>query len=639
MTPHTGRKSISRELNRRSFLASLGTLGLGALSGCANPLFRGQTPEAIPVEEEKERKLVGDFTRPSGLNAIKVESIALVTSLDNTGSDPPPSEQRQLLLAEMQTHEVANASKLLASPTTSMVLVTGYLPPGVQERDTFDLEVRIPKNSETTSLAGGWLMPTRLRRMQVLGGVIRSGDVDGVGRGNIVVNAILTGETDKTGLVRGRILGGGMALESRKFGLMMRREDASIRISTLIGKAINARFHTLEKGQKQGVAKPMRDNFLELAIAPRYKHNLGRYLRVVRNITIQESMNAKVERLQVLGRKLQEPSAAPLAALQLEAIGREGIEALKAGLANTDPEVRFYAAEALAYLDQPEAAPALEVAARESSAFRWHALTALASMNHPAAYTALSKLLHEVSSETRYGAFRALRQHNAEDPETKGELLAGRFFYHTISTTTEPLVHVTRSKHPEVVLFGHEQTIKAPQFLYAGKHLMLKGQPDGQIKVSRFKPDEEDKAEVCSASLDQVIRTVVNLGGSYADVIAMLTDAQKQGLLQAKFVIEAIPRIGRQYYRENDENESGEQTPGAPGNSPTGEASANQVEAGGLPQATLSAATPDSELFIDRLDQAGENDQERESTETYIDPEYLRKDRGILDKLNPWPGK
>lgn len=629
MTPHTAREiTTARELlNRRSFLSGLSALGLGALSGCANPLFRGQSPAEIPVEEEKERKLIGDFTRPSGLNIIKVESIALVVGLDSTGSDPPPSEQRQILLAEMQSREAHNSEKILASPQTSLVIVRGFLPPGIQEGETFDLEVQIPKNSETTSLYNGWLMATRLRRMEVLGGTIRSGDVDGIGEGNVVINAVLNNNaTDKTSMIRGRVLGGGRVIESRKFGLMLRREDASIRISTLIGKAINARFHTLDKGQKRGVAKPMRDNFLELAIAPRYRFNLGRYLRVVRNITIQETALAKTERLQTLGRKLQEPSAAPLAALQLEAIGREGIDLLKSGLANSDPEVRFYAAEALGYLDEADAAPVLEVAARDSSAFRWHALTALTSMNHPAAYSALSNLLHVTSAETRYGAFRSLRNHNEADPTTKGELLGGKFYYHLIPTTTEPLVHVTRSKHPEVVLFGHEQTIKPPQFLYAGKYLLLKGQPDGQIKVSRFKPNEEDAAEVCTTSLDHVIRTVVNLGGTYADVVSMLTDAQKQGLLSAKFVVEALPRPGRKYYRETDQDEGNEE-------------SGDVVDAGGLPQTTHSAATPEPDLFIDRLDQASEEDNDREPSETYIDPEYLRNDKGILDKLNPWSGK
>src|SRR5262245_6434298 len=98
-------------LDRRLFLA----LGLCGIGGCATPLFRGQTPEVeSSAVEEKKMELVGDFARPVGLNPVKLESIALVTNLDNTGSDPPPSEQRQLLIAEMQSHEVRQADKILA---------------------------------------------------------------------------------------------------------------------------------------------------------------------------------------------------------------------------------------------------------------------------------------------------------------------------------------------------------------------------------------------------------------------------------------------------------------------------------------------------------------------------------------------
>jgi flagellar basal body P-ring protein FlgI len=625
MTPQATRQTF---LNRRAFLtASLSSLGLGAISGCANPLFRGQSPEVnVPTEGVKERKMVGDYTRPWGLNWVKVESVALVTGLDSTGSDPPPNEQRRLLVAEMQSHEVRNADKLLASPATSMVLVRGYLPPGAQEGDIFDLEVQVPKNSETTSLYSGWLMPTRLRRMEILGGVVRSGDVDGIGRGNVLPNSVFSDEDSKVSKVRGRVLGGGLARETRKLGLMLRREDASIRISTLIGKAVNNRFHTMDHGEKKGVAKPMRDNFLELVVSPRYKHNLGRYLRVVRNIPIQESALERTERLQTLGRKLHEPSAAPLAALQLEAIGREGIDPLKSGLTSGDPEVRFYSAEALAYLDVAEAAAPLELAARDSSAFRWHALTALTSMNQPTAYDALSNLLHVTSVETRYGAFRALRLYNSADPATKGELLEGKFYYHLISTNSEPLIHVTRSKHPEVVIFGHEQAIRPPEFLNAGKEILVKAQPDGQIKVCRFQAGDNDLAEICPATVNDVIRTVVKLGASYADVVTMLKDAQKQGLLTARFAVEALPTPGRKYYRDSDE----------PGAEPPAEGDIDQ-SAGSYTGG--QAATPEPELFMDRLNQESGRKDEKEVTETYIAPEYLQKNTGILNKLNPLSGE
>src|SRR5207253_10201019 len=61
------------------------------------------------------------------------------------------------------------------------------------------------------------------------------------------------------------------------------------------------------------------------------------------------------------------------------------------------------------------------------SAFRWHALTALATMTHVAALDGLSDLLHVPSVETRYGAFRAMRIRNPGDPMTRGETLDKKF--------------------------------------------------------------------------------------------------------------------------------------------------------------------------------------------------------------------
>ena len=67
-----------------------------------------------------------------------------------------------------------------------------------------------------------------------------------------------------------------------------------------------------------------------------------------------------IERLKTLEEQLLDPITSARAALRLEAIGKSGIEALKVGILSTDPEVRFRSAEALAYLDDPSAAPPLK---------------------------------------------------------------------------------------------------------------------------------------------------------------------------------------------------------------------------------------------------------------------------------------
>lgn len=631
-------------LPRRLFLAQgLAALGVSslAIAGCATPLFRGQSPEdeaPLPTDDEDRLELVGDFTRPVGLNWHKVEAIALVTKLDNTGSDPPPSPQRQMLIGEMQSHKINAADKILALPTVSMVILRGWLPPGVNKGDTFDVEVRVPGRSETTSLRGGWVMQSRMRPMEVLNGMITTGSVDALAQGDVLVDAVFEDGNDRVLETRGRLLGGGISAMSRKLGLAIGRGDASIRISTLVGKAINQRFYSVDAGVKQGVAEPQRDNFIELAVTPRYKHNLARYLRVIRNLPLKETPVERVERLQVLERKLEEPTSSGLAAIQLEAIGNEAVPVLKKGLASSDAEVRFYAAEALAYLDQPEASKTLAEAARNESAFRWHALTALSTVTHVTALDALTELLHVPSVETRYGAFRALRTRNPDDPTTKGELLAKKFRYHLIATTGEPLVHITRTRMPEIVIFGHEQRVKPTSFLFAGKKIMVQSLQNGDLSVRRYAAGSDTVEETCPAELDKLIRTVVKVGGGYAEVVQLLQGAKKAGCLEARLAVEAVPRPDRKYYRDDDP------LPEAPaeGESQSSENGddSSELSRNPAPSTARQADTPTPELFRDGIGSQASRDDTNTSKaapgEIFVDPAYAPKPKGFFDRLNPF---
>ncbi len=618
---------VPTKIARRMFLAA----GLSGICGCSTLMFRGQTPEIEAAADEKKTELVGDFARPVGLNWIKLESIALVTNLDNTGSDPPPSEQRQTLIGEMQSHDVRQVDKILASPTTSMVYVRTYLPPGVQKGDPLDVEIRTPIRSETTSLRGGWLMQSRLRQMEILGGIATRGSIDGLAQGDVLVDAVFEGATDKVLETRGRVLGGGTSLVTRELGLAISKNDASIRTSTLIGKAVNQRFFALDSGVKKGVANPERDDFLTLTVAPRYKHNLARYLRVIRQIPLRENPAERVERLQLLEKKLIEPTSSALASLQLEAIGNESIPALKQGLRSSDPEVRFYAAEALAYLDQAEAAAPLAEAAKNVSAFRWHALTALSTMTHVAALDGLSDLLHVTSIETRYGAFRAMRTRNPGDPSTRGEVLDKKFRYHLIPTTGEPLVHISRSRVPELTIFGHEQKLTDVKILKAGKWIMITRLENGDLRAGRFYPGQETVYETFAPDLDKLVRTIVKLGGGYAEVIQALQEAKKAGNLNARLAVEALPRPDRKFYRDDDP------LPEAP------EANDEETPNDSTTLADRKAATPSPELFRDGL-RANVDEQHQDESKaypggTYVDPEYVPKKASVLDKINPFPKK
>lgn len=624
----------ARDSRRVFFLLVLLAILVAAAPGCTSALIlpkESDTPAKLVEvdtaagnsdDAEQAPRFVKDLASPWNTTYLKVESVGLVTGLAGTGSDPPPSPQRAMLLDEMEKHDVKNPNQVLASPDTSLVLVRGYLPPGVQKGDPFDVEIRLPSRSETKSLRGGWLMKARLREVAILNNAMRTGRVDAFAQGPVVVDAAFE-NSEEVHLTRGHVLSGGVAAISRPLGLVVREDQHSVRTSAMIGAAINTRFCTFDRGIKRGVATPKRDDFIELAVHPGYKHNLGRYVRVIQNIALRESPAERHARIQLLEQKLLEPTTCLEAALQLEAIGKDAIPILRRAIASEDPEIRFYSAEALAYLDESDAAEPLAKAARDESAFRWHAIAALAAMDNASAYDSLIELFDSSSAETRYAAFRALRLKNPSDPLVRGELLDDKFSYHLVPSEGPPLIHFSRSRRAEMVVFGQQQHMQPPAFLYAGPSILLKGAGADRIKVTKFSPQGEDQHEVCSTRLDDVIRTIVKLGGSYEDVLSAMLDAKQKQYLEGRVVIDALPRPGRVYRRDE-----------AVG---TGVAGSEGDDAEERSAATAKSPLPD--IFQNRLlRDEGEGDGGGDSDEPQgnIDPEPPPEEPSFFGKLGGW---
>jgi flagellar basal body P-ring protein FlgI len=600
---------------RREFLG----LGLVALAGCTSPMIRGQSPEAqdLTGEETQGLLLVGDYCGGWGLNFKRMDAIGLVTNLDNTGSDPPPSQAREYLIGEMQGRDVKDPSKVLASPRVSLVQITAYFPPAVQKGDPIDVVVRIPKKSATTSLRGGWLMQARLREMQSTNTRILRGHEAGLAQGHVIVDSIFNGDGDRLNEVRGRILGGGISNETRTLGLVVRRDDVSIETTSVIGAAVNQRFHTFDRGSKKGVAEPKNDKYVKLLVPPRYKHNLVRYVAVVRSIPMHETPVERARRLDVLERKLFEPTTSAKASLHLEAIGKEAIPILQKGLTANDIETRFHAAEALAYLDEPQSAKVLAEAARNESAFRWSALAALSSMDHVHAYEALSDLLHVSSAETRYGAFRAMRLRNPNDPMVKGEMLGGQCSLHVLATMGEPMIHISKAERSEIVLFGQNMRMRAPSGIYAGKQILLTSTDPEQVKISRFVPGEEDKVVYANTTVEQVVRAIASVGGTYGDVIQALHEAKKAGLIEARVAVDTLPKPGRTFYRDAEE--------------PRDNDDAIDLES------LMVEASPSGDATGSDAEGAKNLDDDPEISETFVDPKFTpATKKGVWSRLTGW---
>jgi len=513
---------------------------LAAAGGCAGPAIRSQSPEIEALAHlEEGTKFVGDYTAPWGLAAKRIERPALVTGLADTGSDPPPGPQRSTLVADMQARGVVEPNRLLASSSTSLVWIHGHLPPGCRKGDRFDVFVDVPPNHDTTSLAGGWVMETRLVEMAVIGNMIRDGHELGIAKGPLLVDPVSNGTLDSKARLRARLPGGGVALTDRELGLVIAPEHRSFAMSKRLGDWINRRFHTVIRGSKRGVATPKTDRYIQLEVPPIYRQNLARYVRVVQAVAVIEPPEGRHARLQLLTRQLADPVTAPAAAVRLEAIGKDAIPLLRKGLESKDDEVRFAAAEALAYLGESVAASHLAEAATNLRGVRTAALTALGGLDDANGIDALQGLLASPSAETRYGAFRALRRIDPGMPLVKGERLGDACGLHVLDVGGPTLVHATRSQRPEIVLFGTSHPIARGLRAEAGRAIVVV--VDGpQATVSRFEPGVSDREITVPADVAAVIRGIVEIGGGYPDAIQFLQQAAAGRFLTSRLAFDAM---------------------------------------------------------------------------------------------------
>jgi hypothetical protein len=534
-------------------------------AGCSGPVLRtrSQSPELTESKEESQTKLVSEYAVPVGTHYVRLEGPVLITNLKGTGSDPPPGPQRAELIADMQARKVNKPNQLLADPNNSLAWAQVLVPPGAHEGDRLDIEVRVPPQNDTTSIEGGFMMEARLREMALMrDGQVHDGHVRATAKGPVLVDPVSVENKDPMALKRGTILGGGVSRWTRPVGLALKPSEQSAYRSKQIGDALNARFSVYVRGIKQGVANPKDNEWISLTIHPRYKQNLPRYFRVIRAVPLGESPTQQQARLEVLERRLLDPISSQDAAIKLEAIGKDAIRVLEKGLQSQDSEVRFCSAEALAYLDQPSATTELAAAAKNEPAFRAFALAALCALNDVHAADVLRELFDTPSAETRYGAFRALWAMNENDPQLRGEHLGKRFWLHVIPSSGPPMVHLTHSFRPEVVLFGEGQKFELPIALEAGNSIVVKSQDDGRIRISRFAAGEKDRHETVNNSIDEVIRAIAYVGGDYPDVVQAIEQARTNGALKSRFEVDALPQGGRSYDR-NRKLAKGDSTEGA----------------------------------------------------------------------------
>jgi len=533
---------------------SLSTLGCNS--------FTTKDDDEAAAEAKLEKLLVApqppDLVRqaaiPHGLTFLSVEGVAAINGLPGTGGPIAPSLLRDELIDEMKKHDVSDPQGFLERPETALVRVQGIIPPAARRGDLIDLIVVSPTKSQAKDLHSGWLMDTRLRQQQKLAGAVRKSDVLAIGMGPLLVRADHEAGSDNTLNLQGTVLGGGRVQQERKLGLIIRPEYQHVKMAKQIADSINARFFFFDGTARTGIAKAIEDDFIEIQLHPRYRRNVHRLMAVVTMVSPKGESSATQTSLVELGKRIVEPTTSNDAALQLEALGDSAIPTLLSALEHSSLEIRFNAAQALAYLDRVEAIAPLSEAARNEAAFRYSAMIALESMENRAALDALVSLLDQPSIETRYGAMRSIRRRADRDSILQSTVMSAGYRFYRIASISPPFIAISLLETPEIVCFGEQSKVNIEDYLMGPSGIVIRpGEMSGStLRISRFVPGQEDRRAEVPANIEGLLTGISAVGGGYGESIAILRAAKSNGQIDCGLAIDPLPQGMRTFYRDQD---------------------------------------------------------------------------------------
>lgn len=531
----------------KRFLTTTLILATLAAPGCSR-----KVPED-PFKAEQQRvlnnrgRLVLDLARPENMHAAKIEGATLVRGLNGTGADEPPSTYQQLVLQDLQrdVDQKRTAKSQIASLDTAIVLLETIVPPGARVGDRLDVTLKLQPGSEATSVQGGYVRDAELYQYMAAD-VIRRGYKLGVVDGYVTLDPDLVANKSPVAYKQGKIVGGAVVSRSRPIWLELKENERSPGVAKQVEDVINKRFSYTKTGYagKKKVAEAKAGaTRINLEVPDEYRDNIVRYVNVVCAISFFETSDELNERIDRLAVQLLNPETSEFASIQLEAIGPRNekvLDAIRKGMTSPDAAVRFNSAITSAYFnersDRQQTARILAEFAATDPERRPAALATLGVCMKTSfdVDAELRKLLAAPENETRYGAFRALWTRNPSDYMIQGENLANQFAYHCLNCGGTPFAHVAMSDRPEIVLFNADQIfLQGEIYIEANPRLTIRADGD-EIVVKKYETtDGVNQQRRVGFKVDETIRAIVEIGGSYSDVVSFLTQAKSAGCLKS----------------------------------------------------------------------------------------------------------
>ncbi|MEM8874734.1 MAG: flagellar basal body P-ring protein FlgI [Planctomycetota bacterium] len=505
--------------------------------------------------------------------ALQVSGYGLVVNLEGTGDSTAPIAVREYIEKEIirrgfgsrnGPYAGVSPARILSDRRVAIVRVDGFIPPGAQKGQRFDIQVSALPGNQTTSLVGGTLYQSTLRQAERVTQFNPGEQVNVLAsaQGDIFVNPEYAAEgaddtrnSRKTAALRtGVILNGGIVQQPRALVLQVRQP--SRRTARFIEQRIDRHF------QDTSIASAQDEGRVFLNVPEKYSDDWAHFAGIVLHLFPTTNETFAAAKALELAEAAEQPNA-PLANISYawEALGPAAIPAMQPLLNGDNADVQYAAARAAAFLgDRYSQQVLLRMGADSSHPYQLPAVETLGKLPEtPETKLLLKELLDAESALVRIAAYEALAKY--DDPIIFRQNIEGKFLLDIVQTDGPPVIYATRRGEPRIAVLGRPSKLRSPViFGSLGNTFTISTDGADASRVRMFQRSGPGGRPVSvSSSIDMPI-IVARLGGKsvpgeprfefdYGQVVALVNDMADKGDIvdtagrQVAFRLQELPGL------------------------------------------------------------------------------------------------
>jgi len=509
---------------------------------------------------------VGSLTQLRGYKPLLVSGYGLVVNLQATGSSDVPAYLKQWLINEMRKKGLGSArlgmpemapTNVLASSNTAVVIVQGLIPPGATKGTRFDVLVSALPQTQTTSLQAGQLWTTDLARNGA-DTQMRFSRQLAQAAGAMYINPF----DDKTPTQRqwelqrqAVVLSGGVATADRTLELIL--NQPSWQRSRLIADRINERF-SKDPSDRYDTAVPTTDAMIKLHIPARYASRVDAFLNLISHLYLQRAPNFETQQAQRLAELLlAQPDYRDAIVPAWVTLGKTILPVIRRLYDHPRSPVQLAALNAGTQLQDEAATIHLAKLAQHTDP-NLRRQAALFLINLPRSIRGartLHLLLDDDDQSVRIQAYESLAAIN--DPIIHRLIIGNKpdlKFVLDLVPAKQPLVYITQTLAPRLVIFNHTLKFNAP-FLARmwDNRLMLRSSAEDQPVEVFYQPYGQVQGQ--SESIEPTVASLAiylahkptmqqphnGLNLSYSHVVNAVHRLKQQAVVDAPMHVQLNP--------------------------------------------------------------------------------------------------